>query len=82
MGTDSGPGCVNWAAALDCYVTYADVIAETKIHDVFGEDVHFEIFGEDHKPPLKDHFDGLQDGRQRLVTSDYRNAEGGPPPGA
>jgi len=47
--------------ALDCYVTYADVIAETKIHDVFGKDVHFEIFREDHKPPLKDLFDGLQD---------------------
>jgi hypothetical protein len=25
--------------ALDCYVTYADVIAATKIHDVFGKDV-------------------------------------------
>ena len=46
--------------ALDCYVTYADVIAATKIHDVFGKDVHFEIFREDHKPPLKDLFDGLQ----------------------
>jgi N-acetylglucosamine malate deacetylase 2 len=46
--------------ALDCYVTYADVIAATKIHDVFGKDVHFEIFREDHKPPLKDLFEGLQ----------------------
>ena len=47
--------------ALDCYVTYADVIAATKIHEVFGKDVHFEIFREDHKPPLRDLFDGLQD---------------------
>ena len=47
--------------ALDCYVTYADVIAATKIHDVFGKDVHFEIFREDHKPPLSDLFEGLQD---------------------
>jgi LmbE family N-acetylglucosaminyl deacetylase len=47
--------------ALDCYVTYADVIASTKIHDVFGKDVYFEIFREDHKPPLKDLFDGLED---------------------
>jgi len=46
--------------ALDCYVTYVDVIAATKIHEVFGKDVHFEIFREDHKPPLKDLFDGLQ----------------------
>ena len=48
--------------ALDCYVTYADVIAATKIHEFFGKDVHFEIFREDHKPPLRDLFDGLQDG--------------------
>jgi LmbE family N-acetylglucosaminyl deacetylase len=47
--------------ALDCYVTYAEVIAATRIHDVFGKDVHFEIFREDHKPPLSDLFDGLQD---------------------
>jgi len=48
--------------ALDCYVTYADVIAATKIHEVFGKDVYFEIFREDHKPPLRDLFDELQDG--------------------
>ena len=48
--------------ALDCYVTYADVIAATRIHDVFGNDVQFEIFREDHTPPLNDLFDGLQEG--------------------
>lgn len=47
--------------ALDCYVTYADVIAATKIHDVFGKDVYFEIFREDHKPPLTDLCAGLND---------------------
>ena len=47
--------------ALDCYVTYADIIAATKIHDVFGKDVHFEIYREDHKPPLPDLCDGLRD---------------------
>jgi N-acetylglucosamine malate deacetylase 2 len=47
--------------ALDCYVTYKDVIAATRIHDVFGKDVYFEIFREDHKPPLRDLFDRLQD---------------------
>ena len=46
--------------ALDCYVTYADVIAATKIHDVFRKDVQFEIYREDHKPPLADLFQGLQ----------------------
>ena len=47
--------------ALDCYVSYAEVIARTKIHDVFGTDVYFEIFREDHKPPLRDLFAGLED---------------------
>ena len=47
--------------ALDCYVTYADIIADTKIHDVFGKDVQFEIYREDHKPPLSDLFQGLKD---------------------
>jgi LmbE family N-acetylglucosaminyl deacetylase len=47
--------------ALDCYVTYADIIAATKIHDVFDKDVHFEIYREDHKPPLTDLFEGLHD---------------------
>ena len=47
--------------ALDCYVTSVDVIAATKIHEVFGKDVHFEIFREDHKPPLRGLFGGLRD---------------------
>lgn len=47
--------------ALDCYVTYAEVIAATKIHEVFGKDVQFEIFREDHKPPLPDLFAGLKE---------------------
>ncbi len=45
--------------ALDCYVTYVDVIAETKVHQVFDREVHFEVFREDHKPPLKDLCEGL-----------------------
>ena len=28
---------------------------------MFGKDVHFEIFREDHKPPLRAFFDGLRD---------------------
>ena len=55
------PDMERFHKALDCYVTYADIIAETKIHDVFGKDVQFEIFREDHKPPLRDLFDGLKD---------------------
>jgi LmbE family N-acetylglucosaminyl deacetylase len=45
--------------ALDCYVTYADVIARTRVHDVFGSHVHFEVFREDHEPPLTDLCEGL-----------------------
>ncbi len=47
--------------ALDCYVTYADVIAATRIHEALGKDVHFEIFREDHKPPLMDLCAGLRE---------------------
>jgi LmbE family N-acetylglucosaminyl deacetylase len=46
--------------ALDCYVTYAEVIAETKIHDVFDREVHFELFREDHKPPFEDLCEALK----------------------
>jgi LmbE family N-acetylglucosaminyl deacetylase len=48
--------------ALDCYVTYADVIAQTKIHQVFDSEVQFELFREDHKPPLRDLCEGLTNG--------------------
>lgn len=48
--------------ALDCYVTYADVIAQTKVHQVFDTEVHFELFREDHKPVLQDLCAGLNCG--------------------
>jgi N-acetylglucosamine malate deacetylase 2 len=48
--------------ALDCYITYADVIAQTKIHQVFDREVQFELFREDHKPPLRDLCEGLTTG--------------------
>jgi LmbE family N-acetylglucosaminyl deacetylase len=47
--------------ALDCYVTYAEVIASTGIKNVQGKEVEFEIFREDHKPPLKDLVAGLKE---------------------
>jgi LmbE family N-acetylglucosaminyl deacetylase len=47
--------------ALDCYVTYAETIATTGIHNLLGKEVHFEIFREDHKPPLTDLFAGLKE---------------------
>jgi LmbE family N-acetylglucosaminyl deacetylase len=48
--------------ALDCYVTYADVIAQTKVHQIFDNDVHFELFREDRKPPLEDLCEGFNHG--------------------
>jgi N-acetylglucosamine malate deacetylase 2 len=45
--------------ALDCYATYTDVIAQTKVHQVFDKKVVFELFREDHKPPLKNLCEGL-----------------------
>jgi LmbE family N-acetylglucosaminyl deacetylase len=51
--------------ALDCYVTYAEVIAATGIHQVFGRDVHFEIYRENHKPPLADLCQGLKEEAMR-----------------
>jgi len=48
--------------ALDCYVTYADVIARTKVHQVFDRDVQFELFREDHKPPFEDLCERLNPG--------------------
>jgi hypothetical protein len=39
---------------------YADVIAKTKIHDVFDREVHFELFREDQKPPFEDLCEGLR----------------------
>lgn len=36
-----------------------DVIARTRVHEVFDRDVHFELFREDHEPPLTDLAEGL-----------------------
>ena len=40
--------------ALECYETYQQVIAESNIREQIATDVHFEIFQEDHTPPLDD----------------------------
>jgi len=45
-------------AALDCYVTYGEVIAETGIHKM-GNVVEFEVFQENFDPPLGDLCEGL-----------------------
>jgi LmbE family N-acetylglucosaminyl deacetylase len=45
--------------ALDCYVTYQDVIDRSGIRDMVRGPVMFEVFGERHQPPLADLCDGL-----------------------
>lgn len=45
---------------LDCYVTYKEVIEISDIKHVFGNLALFEIFQEDHNPPLSDLFEKLE----------------------
>lgn len=40
--------------ALDCYVTYQEVIKIHRVIEHLSSVVHFEIFGEEHDPPLED----------------------------
>ncbi len=40
--------------ALDCYVTYQKMIADSNVLYIASGDHHFEIFGEEHQPPLSD----------------------------
>lgn len=46
-------------AALDCYVTYQEVIANTKEKEMFDGNIYFELFQEDFNPPLGDIFEQL-----------------------
>jgi hypothetical protein len=41
-------------AALKCYDTYQETIENSGVVEKIGDKVHFEIFGEDFKPPLGD----------------------------
>ncbi len=45
--------------ALDCYVTYKDMIEQTKIKETFKDIVVFEFYREDFTPPVDDMFYGL-----------------------
>ena len=46
-------------AALDCYETYQEMIAKSGVIEKIGDKVCFEIFGEDHKPPLASLTEGI-----------------------
>jgi N-acetylglucosamine malate deacetylase 2 len=45
--------------ALDCYATYQDVIKQAGVVESIGNKVYFEIYGEDHQPPLANLTDKL-----------------------
>jgi len=47
-------------AALDCYETYQDVVEAHRPLQNVRNGTHFEIFGEDHSPPLSDLLEGLE----------------------
>jgi N-acetylglucosamine malate deacetylase 2 len=40
--------------ALRCYDTYQETIVQARVAERVGDKIHFEIYGEDHKPPLTD----------------------------
>lgn len=47
-------------SALDCYVTFQETIEKTRIKEQIRNQVVFEIFQEDHAPPLQDLFEGFK----------------------
>jgi N-acetylglucosamine malate deacetylase 2 len=47
-------------AALSCYETYQEMIVKSGVIEKIGDKVCFEIFGEDHKPPLNDLTAGIE----------------------
>ena len=46
-------------AALSCYETYKETIEKSGVLEVIGDRIYFEIYKEDHKPPLMDLTDKL-----------------------
>jgi LmbE family N-acetylglucosaminyl deacetylase len=45
--------------SLDCYKTFQEVIVNSGIRDFITRDVYFEIFSENHHPPLDDLFNSM-----------------------
>jgi hypothetical protein len=46
--------------ALSCYKTYQDMIEKTGVKNLARRQIHFEIFQEDHEPPISDLSWGLK----------------------
>ena len=45
--------------ALDCYVTFQETIEKSGIKEFIANEIYYEIFQEQHDPPLEDIFAGL-----------------------
>ena len=46
--------------ALDCYVTFQETIDKSGVRDMAFKESYFEIYQEQHDPPLTDLFEGLE----------------------
>lgn len=44
---------IRFLESLDAYETFKEVVEETRVKEVIQYDICFEIFNENHKPPLK-----------------------------
>lgn len=55
--------------ALDCYKTYQEVIQKIGVVEIIGDKLHFEIFGEEHEPPLDDLAAGLSVAKTKAAGS-------------
>lgn len=53
--------------ALDCYVTYQEVIERTEVVKLIGDKVYFEIFEEEHNPRLNDLTEMLQTEQKSFI---------------
>lgn len=52
----------NFHRALDCYKTYQEVIEASGVRKMITQEVHYEIYRENHHPPLKDLTQGIDEG--------------------
>ena len=50
----------NCRKALDCYVTFKETIEKTSIKKFISTKTYFELFQEEHDPPLNDLFSSLE----------------------
>ena len=60
--------------ALDCYKTYQEVIEKINVINIVGDKLPFEIFNEEHNPPLKDLVDKLSAPQKKILHKEKKEA--------